>query len=82
MKRPVALALAMPHATWMTRSWMTRSLIAGSAWGVALTAGLTGMEFAQCGAACIDQTVMTAAVSVAAGIGAMGVLIALTRNGR
>lgn len=82
MKRPVALALTLPRTRWMTRSWMIRSLVAGSAWGLALTAGLTGMAFAQCGAACIDQTAMTAAVSVAAGIGAMGVLIALTRNGR
>jgi len=72
----------MPRASWMTPSWMTRSLVAGSAWGLALTAGLTGMEFAQCGAACIDTTAMTAAISVATGIAAMGALTVLARNGR
>ncbi|MBN9051904.1 MAG: hypothetical protein J0H78_20805 [Rhizobiales bacterium] len=82
MKRSVALALAAPRASWMTRSWMTRSLIGGAAWGAALTAGLTGLDFAQCGAACIDTTAMTAALSIATGIVAMGVLTALARNGR
>lgn len=82
MKRSVALALAVPRANWMTRSWMTRSLIGGAAWGAALTAGLTGMDFARCGAACIDTTVMTAAVSIAAGVVATGALAALTRKDR
>ncbi len=82
MKRPVALALAAPRARWMSRSWMIRSLIGGTAWGAALTAGLTGMAFAQCGAACIDTTAMTAAVSIATGIVAMGAITALARNGR
>ena len=62
----------------MTRSWMTRSLLGGAAWGLALTAGLTGMAFAQCGAACIDTTAMTAAASVATGIVAMGALTRLS----
>lgn len=82
MKRSVALALAAPRANWMTRSWMTRSLIGGVAWGAALTAGLTGLSFAQCGGACIDTTATTAAVSIATGIVAMGALTALARNGR
>lgn len=77
MKRSVALTLAAPRT-----SWMTRALIGGAAWGLALTAGLTGMDFAQCGAACIDTTVMTAAVSIATGIVAMGTLTALARKDR
>ena len=77
MKRSVALALAAPRTT-----WMTRSLIGGAAWGIALTVGLTGMEFAQCGAACIDTTIMTAALSMTTGIIAMGAVTALSRNGR
>lgn len=72
MKHSVALARTTPHA-----HWMTRSLIGGAAWGLALTAGLTGMDFAQCGAACIDTTAMTAVLSVALGIIAMA---AFTRH--
>ena len=72
MKRPVALALAAPRASWMSRSWMIRSLIGGTAWGAALTAGLTGMAFAQCGAACIDTNPIAPPIPAGAGTGQFG----------
>jgi hypothetical protein len=45
-----------------------RAVIAGLAWGLLLTAGLTALSFADCGAACIDTVATTTAASMIFGV--------------
>src|SRR5262249_57103924 len=51
---------------------LLRVLIAGAAWGVLLTIGLTGIRAWEYGMICVDDVVATAAMSIAAGIFAIG----------
>lgn len=55
---------------------LRRGALYGLAWGVTLAAGLTGLTLAQCGAVCLDQTAVMAALSVAAGIACFAPLTA------
>jgi hypothetical protein len=64
----------------LTRNEALRMLIAGAAWGVAVSAGLTGMTFWNCGMICRHDLVVTTALSVAAGIIAIGPLAAYGRR--
>jgi hypothetical protein len=64
----------------LTRNEALRMLMAGTAWGVAVSAGLTGMTFWNCGMICQHDLVVTTALSVAAGILAIGPLAAYGRR--
>jgi hypothetical protein len=60
----------MPHAFAVSRLRKDRLphlVVAGTAWGLILAAGLTAMDPARCGAVCIDQTAVIAVLSVAVG---------------
>jgi hypothetical protein len=70
-------SLALPH--WR-RDRLTHAVIAETTWGFAVAAGLTAMELARCGAACIDQTAITTAACVAFGIVCVGPLATLRRD--
>ena len=65
---------------WLTRNETLRVLIAGTAWGVAMSAGLAGLTFWNCGMICQDDLMMTTALSVAAGILAIGPIAAYGRR--
>ncbi len=64
----------------LTRSEALRMLMAGIAWGVAVSAGLAGMTLWNCGMICQDDLVKTTMLSVAAGILAIGPLAAYGRR--
>jgi hypothetical protein len=64
----------------LSRSEAQRMLIAGTAWGVAMTAALTGMTFWNCGMICQDDLIKTTALSIVAGILAIGPLAAYGRR--
>ena len=73
-----ALSLNLPHLPAMP-PMLRRGLLAGSAWGVALAAGLVTLNAMQCGALCVPDALATLAVSVPAGIVTIGPLAALGR---
>jgi hypothetical protein len=56
------------------RTVLLRGILAGSAWGLALSAGLFGIAIWQCGLPCPDDVAFTTLVSVATGIVAIGPL--------
>ena len=60
----------------LTRNEVLRMLIAGTSWGVAMSAGLAGMTFWNCGMICQDDLIKTTALSIAAGILTIGPLAA------
>jgi len=64
----------------LTRKEAGRMLMAGTTWGVATSAGLTGMTFWNCGMICQNDLVVTTALSVTAGILAIGPLAAYGRR--
>jgi hypothetical protein len=64
----------------LTKSAVLRMLIAGSAWGFAMSAGLAGMALWNDGMICSDDVVMTTVISVAAGILAIGPIAAFGRR--
>ena len=64
----------------LTRSEARRMLIAGTAWGAAMSAALTGMTFWNCGMICQDDLIRTTTLSVVAGILAIGPLAAYGRR--
>ena len=70
------VATALGQFDWqklrLTQTEFARMLVAGTAWGMAMSAGIAGMTFWNCGVVCPDDIVMTSAVSVAAGILAIG----------
>jgi hypothetical protein len=76
----MTIATALHGLDWrklrLTRNESLRMLMAGTAWGVAVSAGLAGMTFWNCGMICQDDLIKTTAVSVAAGILAIGPLAA------
>lgn len=55
-----------------------RMFIAGTVWGIAMSAGLAGMRWWNCGMICPDEIAFTTAISVAAGILAIGPIAAYT----
>jgi hypothetical protein len=68
-------ALRRPWPRW-SRATARRALIAGTAWGTVFTAGFTAYAWSFCGGVCLDDVLVTAATSVAAGIGVIGPLAA------
>jgi hypothetical protein len=64
----------------LTKSEMQRMLFAGTAWGAAMSAGIAGMTFWSCDIICMEHVAMTAAISVSAGILAIGPVAAYGRR--
>jgi hypothetical protein len=72
--------------TALTLQWRTldchtalRGVAAGGAWGVTVAAALLGLSLYNCGTVCLGQIVDTTALSVLAGIVAIGPLALLRR---
>ncbi len=57
-----------------TTTTLVRALAAGSAWGLAVTAGFTAMALHNCGMICPDDVAVTAATSVGIGVLTIGPL--------
>jgi hypothetical protein len=55
---------------------LRRALLAGSAWGIATSAGLAALHFWQCGLVCPDDIALTTVLSVGAGLLTFGPLAA------
>jgi hypothetical protein len=55
---------------------LKRALLAGSAWGVAMGAAFTALQFQECGMICLSDVAITTAMSTAAGLLTMGPLAA------
>ena len=64
----------------LTKSELLRLLIAGSAWGIATSAGITAMTFWNYNVICSDDILVTTALSVIAGILAIGPVAAYGRR--
>jgi hypothetical protein len=64
----------------LTKSEALRMLVAGTAWGLAMSAGIAGMTFWKYAMVCPDDIVVTTVLSVAAGILAIGPLAAYGRR--
>jgi hypothetical protein len=77
-------ATAFRHFEWqklrLTHAEFMRMLIAGSAWGTAMTAGITTMTFCNDGMVCLDDIAMTTAISLVAGVLAIGPIAAYGRR--
>ena len=70
----MALSAAL-HLPRLTRRTAFRAVVAGVAWGAVFTTGFTIYAWG-CDAVCLDDVLVTAATSVAAGIVAIGPLAA------
>lgn len=62
------------------RTVLMRGILAGSAWGLILSAGLFGVASWQCGLPCPDDVAFTTLVSVATGIVTIGPLAAFAKR--
>jgi|EndMetStandDraft_4_1072995.scaffolds.fasta_scaffold476531_1 hypothetical protein len=74
-------ALTLPQLKF-DRATTLRGIVAGSAWGAAVSTALLGLVFYQCGTICLGQIVETSALSVAAGIVAIGPVVMVRREVR
>jgi hypothetical protein len=71
-------ALTLPQLR-LDRARVLRGIAAGVAWGGTVSAALLALSFYQCGTICFGQIVDTTALSVAAGIVAIGPLATVRR---
>lgn len=55
---------------------LRRALLAGSAWGLATSAGLAILHYSQCGLVCPDDIALTTVLSIGAGLLTFGPLAA------
>jgi len=62
------------------RAVVLRGIVAGTVWGLALSAGFVGIALTQCGLPCPDDIAFTTLVSVATGIVAIGPLAAFAKG--
>lgn len=62
------------------RSVLLRGALAGTAWGLALSAGFVGIALAQCGLPCPDDVAVTTLTSVATGLVTIGPLAAFAKR--
>jgi len=62
------------------RTVVMRGILAGTAWGLVLSAGFVGIALAQCGLPCPDDVAFTTFVSVATGIVTIGPLAAFAKR--
>jgi hypothetical protein len=72
-------ALTLPRLR-LERAAMLRGVAAGTLWGVTVAAALLGLSFYQCGSICLGQIVDTTALSMLAGIVAIGPVAAFRRE--
>jgi hypothetical protein len=72
-------ALASPQLRF-DRATVLRGIAAGTVWGVVVSTALLGLSLYQCGTVCLGQIVDTTALSVLAGIVAIGPLALLRRK--
>jgi hypothetical protein len=56
----------------LNRAAVTRIVLAGSVWGLALSAGFFAIAVAQCGLPCPDDIAVTTAVCIGTGILTVG----------
>jgi hypothetical protein len=84
MGGPLMIATTLDKFEWrklrLTRNEALRMLLAGTAWGIAMSIGLAGMTLWNCGMICQDDLVRTTTISVVAGILAIGPLAAYGRR--
>jgi hypothetical protein len=64
----------------LERRIVMSGLAAGSAWGATVAVALLGLTLYRCGTVCLGQIVETTALSVAAGIVAIGPLVLFRRQ--
>jgi len=64
----------------LERATILRGIAAGTLWGAAVSAALLGLSFYQCGSICLGQIVDTTALSLLAGIVAIGPLMLFRRE--
>jgi hypothetical protein len=64
----------------LTSSEVRRMLVAGTAWGLAMSVGIAGMTFWKYAMVCPDDIVVTTVLSVTTGIFAIGPLAAYGRR--
>jgi len=69
-----ALALRIDRAV------VVRGILAGTAWGLVLSAGFVGIALTQCGLPCPDDVAFTTIMSVATGIVTIGPLAAFAKR--
>ena len=74
-------ARTLPRLT-LECATILRGIAAGTLWGVTVSAGLLGLSFYQCGSICLGQIVDTTALSLLAGIVAIGPVAAFRRADR
>jgi hypothetical protein len=58
---------------------LPRAILAGTAWGLVVGVALPALNFLECGAICLSDIALTTALSVVAGIAAIGPLAAFRR---
>jgi hypothetical protein len=77
-------AIALSKFGWpalkLTKRDCLRGVLAGSVWGLALTAGLTAVTAWSCGGICLPEVATNAGLSVAAGILGIGPVAAYGRR--
>ena len=76
MMTAALLRLELPR---LSRHAALRALMAGSAWGLIFSGGMTAYALANCGFVCLDDAALMTATSVAAGIVTVGPLAAFGR---
>ncbi len=64
----------------LTKSEILRLLAAGTIWGLAMSAGLTGLTMWNYGMVCIDDVLATTLVAVAAGLLTLGPIAVYARR--
>ena len=75
----MTFAAALRNRDWIPAGAVPRGLAAGTAWGLTMGLGLPLLTFANCGVICLSDVAYTTAVSVVAGIAAIGPLAAFRR---
>lgn len=73
-------ALSLPRPVFDRRAMM-HGIAGGTVWGATVATALLGFAFYHCGTVCLGQIVETAALSIAAGIVAIGPLALFRREG-
>ncbi len=71
--------LTLPRLNFDRRT-ILRGVSAGAAWGMVVSTALLGLSFYHCGTICLGQIVDTAALSMLAGIFAIGPVAMLRRE--
>jgi hypothetical protein len=71
---------ARRFAPMLSRAALTRAVVAGTAWGLAMGIGLAALAMRDCGGICVADAALTTAISVAAGIFTIGPLAAFGRR--